>query len=154
MSYFLNNIDKENDFLYITKNKYFVDKTKLLEKFNKIMDKHENKFVCITRPRRFGKSINASMLASYYAKNLDTKDVFNNLKIAKCDSYEKYLNKHNVIYISFNTESNNFKTYDEYKNHLNNLKTEHTPTSFFVQSDIVSILLLMIQKILVQYYCL
>ena len=47
MSYFLN----------------FVNKTRLLEKFNKIMDEHENRFVCITRPRSFGKSINAAMLA-------------------------------------------------------------------------------------------
>ena len=38
MSYFFNNVEKNNDFLYITKNKYFVDKTRLLEKFNKIMD--------------------------------------------------------------------------------------------------------------------
>ena len=120
MSYFLNNVIKDNDFLYITKNKYFVDKTKLLEMFNKIMDDHENRFVCITRPRRFGKSINAFMLASYYSKNLDTKDIFDKLNISKCNSYEKHLNKHNVIYISFNTGSSGFNSYKEYKNYFVN----------------------------------
>ena len=68
MSFFLNNIDKNNDFLYLTKNKYFVDKTDLIGKLNKIMDTHGSRFVCITRPRRFGKSINAMMLTSYYTK--------------------------------------------------------------------------------------
>ena len=115
MSYFLNNVDNENEFLYITKNKYFVDKTKLLEKFNKIMDEHKNRFVCITRPRRFGKSINAAMLASYYTKNLDTKNVFDKLNISKCDSYEKHLNKHNVIYMSLNDQNVQLKTYDKYR---------------------------------------
>ena len=118
MSYFLNNIDKKNDFLYLTKNEYFVDKTELVGKLNKIMDTHGTRFVCITRPRRFGKSINAAMLASYYAKNLDTKDVFDKLTVSKCDSYEEHLNKHNVIFISFNSQSNEFKTYDEYKNYF------------------------------------
>ena len=127
MNCFLNNV-KENDFLYITKNKYFVDKTELIEKFNKIMDEHENRYVCITRPRRFGKSINAFMLASYYSKNLDTKNIFDNLKIAKCDSYEKHLNKHNVIFISFNAKNENFTNYADYKAYfrnglINDLKT-------------------------------
>ena len=68
MAEFLNTIENENDFLYIAKNKYFVDKTGLIEKFNVIMDEHQNRYICITRPRRFGKSINAFMLASYYSK--------------------------------------------------------------------------------------
>ena len=115
MSYFLNNIDKKNDFLYLANNKYFVDKTELVGKLNNIMDSHGARFLCITRPRRFGKSINAAMLASYYSKNIDTKDVFDKLNVSKCKSYEEHLNKHNVIYMSFNTESNSFNSYEEYK---------------------------------------
>ena len=99
MAEFLNNIENTNEFNLLTKNKYFVDKTGLIGKFNVIMDEYQNRYVCITRPRRFGKSINAFMLASYYAKNLNTKNIFDKLDISKCDSYEEHLNKHNVIYI-------------------------------------------------------
>ena len=74
--YFLNNVDKNNEFIFITKNKYFVDKTGLIEKLNTVMDEHKHRFICVTRPRRFGKSINASMLAAYYTNNLDTKEIF------------------------------------------------------------------------------
>jgi len=119
MSYFLNNIDKNNQFIKTTRDEYFVDKSELIEKLNKLVGTAKQ-FVCITRPRRFGKSINAAMLASYYAKNLDTKNVFDKLTISKCESYEKHLNKHNVIYISFNTGSNGFSSYAEYKNYFVN----------------------------------
>lgn len=120
MNYFLNNVEKKNSFLYLTNNKYFVDKTKLIGEMNRIMDEYENQFVCITRPRRFGKSINAIMLASYYSKNLNTKDIFDKLNVSQCASYEEHLNKHNVIYISFNSSNFNFKTYDEYINYFVN----------------------------------
>jgi len=117
MAKFLNSIGENNDFTLITKDNYFVDKTELISKLNKLVNTSK-RYVCITRPRRFGKSINAFMLASYYSKNLDTKSIFDKLNIAEDPSYEKHLNKHNVIYMSFNTESNTFKTYDEYKNHF------------------------------------
>ena len=101
MSYFLNNVKKNNEFVLMCREDYFVDKTGLIKKLNDIVSKKE-RFVCITRPRRFGKSVNAAMVASYYTKNMDTKDVFDKLNVHECPSYEKHLNKHNVIYISFN----------------------------------------------------
>ena len=118
MSKFLNNVKKDNDFLYMAKNKYYVDKTKMISIFNNIMDEYEHRYVCVTRPRRFGKSLNALMLASYYAKNLDMHETFETLNIHDCDSYEKHLNKHNVIYISFNTKNVQFKTYEEYRDYF------------------------------------
>ena len=96
MSYFLNNVDKENNFIEITRDKYFVDTSELINKFNTLI-RTSGKYLCITRPRRFGKSINAAMLASYYAKNLDTKDTFDKLNVSKCDSYEKHLNNQNLV---------------------------------------------------------
>ena len=117
MSYFLNNIDKNNQFIKMTRKKYFVDKSGLMEKLNALVGEADQ-FVCITRPRRFGKSVNVAMLASYYSNHLDTKDIFDKLDISKCDSYKEHLNKHNVIYISFNTKTYKFKTYDEYLNYF------------------------------------
>ena len=90
MSYFLNNVDRNNQFIKMTKDEYFVDKSELIAKLNTLVGTAKQ-FVCITRPRRFGKSINAAMLASYYSKNLDTKDIFDKLAVSKCDSYKKHL---------------------------------------------------------------
>ena len=115
--YFLNNIGGTNDFNLMTKSKYFVDKSEFIDKLNEQVGTYD-RFLCITRPTRFGKSLNAAMLASYYAKNANTKDVFDKLNISKCDSYEKHLNKHNVIYMSFNCSGYKFKTYDEYLDHF------------------------------------
>ena len=81
MSYFLNSIDMKNEFILATKTNYFVDKTELIYKLNERVGLL-NRFVCITRPRRFGKSVNAAMLASYYARSLDTKDVFDKLNVS------------------------------------------------------------------------
>ena len=117
MSFFLNNITKENDFILATKIKYFVDKTELICKLNENVGVL-NRYVCITRPRRFGKSINAFMLASYYAKNLDTKDIFDKLNVSKCDSYEEHLNKHNVIFMSLNVRNLKLNTYEDYRNYF------------------------------------
>lgn len=55
------------------------------------------KFVCISRPRRFGKSMAANMLAAYYGRGCDSRALFESYKIAKCESYEKHLNQYNVI---------------------------------------------------------
>ena len=117
MSYFLNNVDKDNEFTLLTRDEFFVDKTKLISALNKRI-RVSKRFVCITRPRRFGKSINAAMLASYYTKNLDTKDIFDKLNISKCDSYEKHLNKHNVIYMSLNATNENLENYKKYKSYF------------------------------------
>ena len=113
MANFLNSIDKYNVFNEVSTSEYFVDKTKMIEKINKLI-RTSMKYICITRPRRFGKSINAMMLATYYAKNLDARDIFDNLNISQNPLYLEHLNKHNVIYISFNDRNNKLKTYDEY----------------------------------------
>ena len=113
MAYFLNNISEVNQFSKTTKEKYFVDKSKLIEKINSLIG-IKDRFVCITRPRRFGKTLNAMMLASYYSKNADFKKLFDKLEVSKSESYLAHLNKHNVIYITFNSNVSEVKTYKEY----------------------------------------
>ena len=62
------------------------------------------------------------MLECYYSKNANFKDLFDKLNISKCSSYEKHINKHNVIYITFNLnagENDTYKGYiDYYKSRL------------------------------------
>ena len=113
MPYFLNSITPINQFTKTTKEKYFVDKSELIEKMNELVGT-ASQYVCITRPRRFGKTINAMMLACYYSKNADFKNLFDKLEISKSDSYLKHLNKHNVIYITFNSNASDSKTYSDY----------------------------------------
>lgn len=76
----------------------YIDKTMLIEQVNKSV-RTEQKFICVSRPRRFGKSMAADMLAAYYG-NDDTEGLFDNLKIAKTESYREHLNKYNVIKIN------------------------------------------------------
>ena len=113
MPYFLNNITPVNQFTKTTKEKYFVDKSRLIVEINELVGT-ASQYVCITRPRRFGKTINAMMLASYYSKNADFKDLFDKLEISKKPSYLKHLNKHNVIYITLNEVPKANCTYEEF----------------------------------------
>ena len=75
----------------------YIDKTGLLEYTNKVINT-DMKFICNSRPRRFGKSITANMLAAYYSKGCDSKDIFADLKISNNNSFEKHLNTYNVIH--------------------------------------------------------
>lgn len=77
------------------RSRIYIDKTLLIEKINSLV-RTEQKFVCVSRPRRFGKSMAADMLAAYYGSN-DTEALFKNLKIAKTESYQEHLNRYNVI---------------------------------------------------------
>ena len=58
MSYFLNGQFKNNEFQLMSKDKYFVDKTEFIDRMNELIG-IKDRFVCITRPRRFGKTLNA-----------------------------------------------------------------------------------------------
>lgn len=115
MSYFLNNIMPVNQFTKTTKEKYFVDKSELIEHMNELIGT-ASQYVCITRPRRFGKTLNAMMLASYYSKNADFKKLFDNLEISKSQSYLEHLNKHNVVYMTLNQLPEAGCTYKEFIN--------------------------------------
>ena len=76
----------------------YVDKTGLIDFTNSVMNTTQ-KEICVSRPRRFGKSIAENMLAAYYSKGCDSRELFSELKIAKTANFEKHLNKHNVIHI-------------------------------------------------------
>lgn len=74
----------------------YVDKTGMLEYLNQVMNS-EQRYVCVSRPRRFGKSIAARMIAAYYSKGCDSAELFANYKIAKEEDFRRHLNQYNVI---------------------------------------------------------
>ena len=77
--------------------KIYVDKTGLIELTNSFLGTQQ-KFICNSRPRRFGKSMAANMLAAYYSKGCDSHELFAGLAIEKSADYEKHLNKYDVIH--------------------------------------------------------
>lgn len=71
-------------------------------------------YICITRPRRFGKSTMANMIASYFGKGTDSSRDFDSLKVSSFAWYQEHLNRHNVIHIMFNELPNEPYTYEKY----------------------------------------
>ena len=92
---------------------YFVDKTVLLKELFPLVEEGSH-YLCITRPRRFGKTVMANMVASFFSKGHRANDVFQNLQIYQDKDYEKYLNKYTVIHIMFNDLPRNCNSYKQY----------------------------------------
>ncbi len=76
--------------------KIYIDKTELIASVNDRIGTSDC-FLCVSRPRRFGKSMAADMLAAYYSRGCDSEDLFAGRKIEKRESYSVHLNRHNVI---------------------------------------------------------
>ena len=77
----------------------YVDKTGLITYTNKYLSTRQ-KYMCVSRPRRFGKSMALEMLAAYYSRGCDSRELFSGLDIAKDASYETNLNQYDVIYLN------------------------------------------------------
>ena len=77
-------------------NSEYVDKTSLIPLINMTLNT-ENRYSCVTRCRRFGKSMAAKMLCAYYDKSCDSRELFRGLKAEQDSTFETYLNKYYVI---------------------------------------------------------
>ena len=77
----------------------YVDKTGLIDYTNKVINTMQQ-YICVSRPRRFGKSMAAGMLAAYYSSACDSSELFSKFEIAHCESFDRYLNKYNVISVN------------------------------------------------------
>ncbi len=80
----------------------YIDKTMLIEQTNKRLNNADFKFVCISRPRRFGKSIAEDMIAANYSKGADSAELFAPYKIVKSETFAQHLNKYNVVKVDLN----------------------------------------------------
>ena len=80
------------------RNSEYVDKSGLIAVVNNTLNS-EFAFTCVSRCRRFGKSMAAKMLCAYYDKSCDSRSLFEDLEIAKDPSFEEHLNKYPVIYL-------------------------------------------------------
>ena len=93
--------------------KIYVDKSLMLEKLSERIGTG-NQYVCVTRPRRFGKTVNANMIGAYFAKGTDASFLFDRLAVAGTKDYRKHLNLHNVIYIDCSRMPDICRSYEEY----------------------------------------
>lgn len=85
-------------FQVVLNSEIYVDKTGLLEYTNSVLDTPEG-YICNSRPRRFGKSYAANMLATYYSKGCDSEKMFSGLEISKSSDFKLHLNQYDVIYM-------------------------------------------------------
>ena len=122
----------------------YVDKSLLIQHIEYLRNK-VNKYICVSRPRRFGKSTDANMLVAYYSMGCDSRNIFDSLKISQTDIYLEHLNKHHVIHI--NMQDFLSKTHDIEKMILllaklilRELKKDFPKVDYIDTSDLIQIM--------------
>lgn len=132
------------DFQRAINSEIYIDKSQLIEYTNKKLFT-EQQFICVSRPRRFGKSMAANMLTAYYSRGCDSREMFSNLKISETESFEKHLNKYNVIHINMVNFMNKGNSISEALDYLScrilhELKKEYGDVDCFDWNDLISVL--------------
>lgn len=77
----------------------YVDKTGLIAWTNGLINTQE-KYICVSRPRRFGKSMTLAMLAAYYGCDCDSEELFAGRRIGQAENFRVYLNRYDVIFLN------------------------------------------------------
>lgn len=123
--------------------KIYVDKSMLIRYTNSAIYT-EQKFICVSRPRRFGKSMAANMITAY-CRGCDSKEMFSNLKISENPDFEKHLNRYNVIHINMVNFLGRSKSIDDMLNYLtkrllHEIKKENSDVDCFDWTDLFFVL--------------
>ena len=87
------------NFQKMVNSEIYVDKTDLIRYTNSVINTMQG-YLCVSRPRRFGKSMAAAMLAAYYSRGCDSEQLFESFEIAKNSSFHKYRNHYDVIFLN------------------------------------------------------
>ncbi len=113
MGNYLDSPDALTAYTAVYNSPYFVDKSAILAEIIPRANTTE-KYICITRPRRFGKSVTANMIAAFFSRSCASRDIFDHLDIAGSPFYSEHVNQHAVISISFNRLPRRCDNYDQY----------------------------------------
>lgn len=118
----------------------YIDKTGLIAYTNSVLHTMQ-KYICISRPRRFGKSIAANMLTAYYSRGCHTKELFSQFEIAKSDTFETYLNQYHTLFINMQEMLSRSRTVEELVEKLQRLvirelKAEYPDLDYFDTTDL------------------
>lgn len=122
----------------------FVDKSGLIEKTNRCV-RTLQRYICVSRPRRFGKSMGVDMLAAYYDRSVDTKNLFQELKINSTEEYEKHLNQYDVLKINMQEFLSATENIDQMLRMLNDyllfdLKEQYGQVRFRDENSLVQVM--------------
>ncbi|MDO5425036.1 MAG: AAA family ATPase [Eubacteriales bacterium] len=96
---------------------YFVDKSAMLEELIPLIGQ-ERKYLCITRPRRFGKTVMANMISSFFGRGVDSRALFEKLEIGKSEKFAENINQYPVISMTLSEIPRACKTYEQYMNRI------------------------------------
>lgn len=140
MGMFLNSRIPFESYRLVVRDDYFVDKTMLISELIPSLGV-EKRFFCITRPRRFGKSVMANMVGAFFGSAADAGELFDPLAIARCEGYREHLNRHCVVYIDFSRMPQDCHTYSAYIERISeglkrDLTEEYPMTEFGARRDL------------------
>lgn len=110
-------INKGNEGFANYTNGEYIDKTGMIAFVNSTLNTG-NRLTCVTRPRRFGKSMAANMLCAYYDNSCDSSALFENFEIAGDPSYKEHLNKYHVINLDITTFISEYQGDDDIVKHI------------------------------------
>lgn len=113
MGMFLNSGVPYEAYKEMLSDRYFVDKTMLLSELILSLGTR-NKYFCVTRPRRFGKTVMANMIAAFFVKNEEAHRLFDGYAISTTQGYGVHLGRHDVIYIDFSRCPKDCNSYGQY----------------------------------------
>lgn len=114
MGIFINSIVPFEQYKDISRTRFFVDKSELIKELLQAVTLDGQQYFCITRPRRFGKTVMANMIGAFFEKAADASFIFDRLRISQYKDYQKHLNQYEVIYIDFSRMPENCTSYDAY----------------------------------------
>ncbi len=114
MAVYLNTNTAYKDFEMLRSDKYFIDKSSIIEKINERIHT-KNRYLCVTKPRRFGKTSILNMLGAFYGKACTSKTLFYGLNIAKNKTCESRQNQYPIIHIRLNRLPEDGNTYADYQ---------------------------------------
>ena len=126
------------------RSKIYVDKSELIAKTNEVLCT-EQRYICVSRPRRFGKSMAANMLAAYYDRSENTEELFQNLAIREDKSYKENLNQYDVIKLNMQEFLSATSGIDEMLRMLNDylifdLRAQYSQVRFRDEKNLVQVM--------------
>ena len=118
----------------------YVDKTGLIQYTNRVFNTMQQN-VCVSRPRRFGKSMTANMLAAYYSRGCQSEKLFEEFKITKDPSFRQHLNRYNVFFMNMQEFLSGSKTVEKMIFRISqllmrDLKQEYPDIAYFDETDL------------------
>lgn len=128
----------------------FVDKTQMILFLNGLVNTQQ-RYVSVSRPRRFGKTMAADMICAYYDREADSRELFEALKVSESDtgigkkSWDDFLGAFDVIRIVMTTFTRNKKTFDEALDAMQKLvsreiKKKYPDVDYFDDKDLIQMI--------------